>query len=348
MLKHDINRIKRKWIDGILLRGWRFHAQSSIIIETSNICNLKCQCCPNGLAPEKLRPKGTMSKETFDILIKNLDMPVKQCFLHMCGEPFLNKNLVYFAKQLINRHIVPIIFSNGYQIDYKQLDELLNLKGIKIAFSMDLLSKKHYEDIRFPGKYEKCKESLRHIDQIFSNKKRFYGLNIIIDSSEIREIDKVCSGMFEEYSNLYQITLSSMWPWPDYPQSGDIAGHIAHYPKICNRVKDMPAILWNGDVSFCSFDYSGELIVGNILNEAYSKIFNGKKTRRIRRHLLTGNTQKETLCKNCLLPRYESYNSHILKTKYMKMSQDDRLRYFDKLKNYYNIIYDSQKRTINQ
>ncbi len=335
-LRNRYQRIKRKWIDGYLMRGWRFNPPKTIILETTNVCSLKCSCCPNGIAQKQLRQHGMMTQDTFDQFLKHLDLPIKQCFLHMCGEPFLNKNLYYFAEQLLAKKIVPVIFSNGYKIDYELLDRLLSLRGIQITFSMDLLSKKHYEQIRKPGKYEDCINSLKTINEIFFNRKRFFGLNIILDSLSILELDSICTHLFAEFSNLNKLSFSSMWPWPNLHQVGDIAGHISKRARLCERIKELPVVLWNGDISFCSFDYSGELIVDNIYRDYISKIYNGKEVRRVRRHLLMGKAYKENFCNNCLLPRYNSLNSVLFRNRYKKMAIEERSDFFQKITNYYN------------
>lgn len=336
-LKKRVQRLKRKWIDGFLMRGWRFHPSRTMILETTNVCTLKCSCCPNGAAAaQTLRQHGMMSRETFDLFLKQLDIPVKQCFLHMCGEPFLNKDLHYFAEQLLAHKIIPVIFSNGYQIDFELLERLLSLKGVVIAFSMDLLSKEHYEQIRIPGKYETCLDSLKRINEVFSQRKRFYGLNIILSELTVPELDTICSRLFQDYSNLNKISLSSMWPWPNIPQTGDIAGHLSKSQGFCKRIKELPVVLWNGDVSFCSFDYSGDLVIGNISEQSLSQLYNAKKTRRIRRHLLMGNLNKEPFCKNCLLPRYDNYSGILVRNKFNKMTTVERNDFFQKVRNYYD------------
>ena len=82
ILKIRFNALKRKLIDGYLLRGFRFmpNGTLTIIVESTNICTLKCSCCPNGIAPRNHRSHGIMTKETFDIFLENLDVPVKSCY----------------------------------------------------------------------------------------------------------------------------------------------------------------------------------------------------------------------------------------------------------------------------
>ena len=334
--KKRVQSLKRKWIDGFLMRGWRFHPSRTIILETTNVCTLKCACCPNGAASHALRQRGMMSRNTFDLFLKQLDIPVKQCFLHMCGEPFLNKDLHYFTEQLLAHRIIPVIFSNGYQLDYGMLERLLSLKGVVIAFSMDLLSTEHYEQIRIPGKHVVALDSLRRINEIFSKNNRYYGLNIILSELTAQDVETACCRLFNEYSNLNKISLSSMWPWPNIPQTGDIAGHISQSHGFCRRIKELPVVLWNGDVSFCSFDYSGDLVIGNISKQSLSQLYNGKRARLIRRHLLMGNLNKEPFCKNCLLPRYDNYSGTLARNKYNKMTIEERNVFFQEIRNYYD------------
>lgn len=336
-LKRKYNILKRQWIDSYLMRGWRFlpKEKSSIVVESTNICSLRCTCCPNGIDPHSHRLHGIMSRETFDSILNNFDVPLKSCFLHMCGEPFINKNLCYFVEKLLERKITPIIFSNGYQIDYGLLCQLLDYKGVRISFSMDLISRQHYDRIRVPGDYDRSIESLKKINSIFTKKNRYFGLNVIISADVVDNLEDACAHLFEQYSNLVRITLSSMWPWPGYPQSGDLAGHLSSKGTYCSRAKDLPVILWNGNASFCSFDYKGELIVGDAKKQKLSKIYNSVAARRVRRNIFALDFQNESLCSKCLFPRYESLSQIVLRNYKTKLSEQEREILFYSIKEYY-------------
>lgn len=328
--KHRYQQIKRALIDAVVMRGYRTHFSQSLIIEPTNRCSLKCSCCPNGAAPRQCRQRGVMTRDIFNQLMANLDVPVKKGFLHLCGEPFLNPDLDYFADQLLKRGISPVIFSNGYNIDLNLLDRILQLRGFNISFSMDILSKEHYEEIRLPGKYESALKSLGAINEVFARHKRFYGLNIIVPVMVSQDLHEVTRQLFDNYSNLNIVSLSSRWPWPKLPSTGDLEGHISAKPYICRRFRDLPVVLWNGDVSFCNFDYTGEMTIGNITRQTMSEIVNGSIARRIRRHLLMCRYERENLCRECLWPRYDNSSLALRRRQFMSMNDEEQRKLFER------------------
>lgn len=334
-IKHKLHILKRTIVDGFILRGYRSRFSNVCVLEATNVCSLKCSCCPNGVTNSNLRQHGMMNRETFDKFMSQLDMPIKKCYLHMCGEPLLNKSIIYFANTLLERNITPVFFSNGYKIDTTLLDNLLKLKRIEISFSMDILSKEHYEAIRTPGKFDIAKDSLLRINQVFAQNNKYYGLNIIISPESLRNIGDTCEQLFREFSHLRSISLSSLWPWPGLPTTGFLAGHIKTHSEICARYRDLPVVLWNGDVSFCSFDYSGRLVIGNIHNESYSHICNNDKARRIRRNLLMRRYRNQEFCNACLLYRYQPFDMILLRNKYLKMTHNQRAEFEKYLRGYY-------------
>lgn len=335
-MKRLYHRIKRCVVDGIILHGYRFRIPDSLIIEPTNICSLRCSCCPNGPANTKLRSRGAMTRETFDRIIANIDTPIKSCFLHLCGEPFLNENIAYFASKISSRGIQPIIFSNGYNIDLKLLDELLQVKHLKMSFSMELLSPDYYENIRRPGKYSVAVSSLEQINETFLRHKKFYGLNIITNPlSTEEELSRITTELFSKYSQLISISYSAEFPWPGLSNTGHVAGHLGKHKKICREVYSRLSILWNGDVAMCSLDYSGDTIIGNILDTNYSRLYNSRKARKFRRMHFLWQRHRNGLCRNCIVDRWENASRTIYRGAFNRLSAEERLKTFNLFTEYY-------------
>ena len=264
-LKHHFQCQKRRLIDAWLLRGYRRPAaRGDIVIETTNACTLRCTCCPNGISGTPIRPRGVMSRATFDAVLAALDLPVRSAFLHMCGEPTLCADLPAFARRLADKGIQPVLFSNGLHIDMALLEDLLATPRLKMAFSMDLLDKPHYERIRVPARYEEAEAELARLDAAFARAGKYFGLNVIVNPDAVARLEADADRLFATYPRLNNISLGSAFPWPGLPQTGDVAGHLAAHAAYWHCAMKTPSVLWNGDVSFCNLDYQGATIIGNV------------------------------------------------------------------------------------
>lgn len=276
-----------------------------------------------------------MSVEVFDRILANLDIPVKVCFLHLCGEPFLNPELDYFCSRLLERKIIPTIFSNGYGIDLTLLDKILKLKGIRISFSMEIHAPEDYEAIRTPGRYERAKQCLEEINRHFAEANRVFGLNIILTDCNAKNAEKISRALFDRYSRLSNITFSSEWPWPGLPQTGNLAGHLSSHNSMCSQVKSLPTILWDGRISFCNLDYGGEMIVGDMTDTPLSRIVNNPSSRRFRKLLAMRDLPEGSLCSRCVLPRYNSFTLNITRGKLRNLDQTKASELFSPTDDYF-------------
>lgn len=333
--KHIHLIVKRFIVDGIILEGFRCKKPKRIVIEPTNICSLKCRCCPNGYKPAGMRPNGMMSRETFDKVLANLDFSVKECFLHLCGEPLLNKNIDYFASALSARGIRPVIFSNGINPDMDLLERVLAIKGLSISFSMELQSEEEYESIRVPAKYADAENSLVKINALCARMNKFFNLNMIVG----RETDRKAlfgklGQLYEKYDRCNKIILSSQWPWPALPETGDLINHLAHSSGLCSVAKQEICVLWDGRVSLCSFDYCGSMIIGDAGSDKLSSIYNGRKARMLRRAHMMHKTSKSSLCDKCLLTRFQTFEMTFFRNRFLRSGYKEK-EIIDNLESYY-------------
>jgi sulfatase maturation enzyme AslB (radical SAM superfamily) len=290
-------------IDGLIYQGRRKEIPHTIIIEPSNICNLKCSCCPQGNMPKEGRPQGFMSRETFLQTLNNIDVPVKEICLYLHGEPFLNKNLDFFVCQTDKlKKVLTTIYSNGYDIDIALLKKVLTYKKIRFSFSMEILDKKRYEQIRKPALYENAIKSLSAIDKVFAEYKRKYELTMIAD--EDTDVRDLCKRLFAQYRQVKKISLTAKFPWPEHFYTGNLEGNVSKKRKFCRQITEGVSVFWTGEATLCSYDFSGKLIIGNLLDTPLSRIYNSKRARAIRKKHFFRRWHKIPVCKNCLLPRF--------------------------------------------
>jgi radical SAM protein with 4Fe4S-binding SPASM domain len=299
-------RILRKMlIDGLVRQGYRTEMPSTIIIEPTNICNLKCACCPQGNTLKAGRTQGFMSRETFLQALNNIDVPVKEICLYLHGEPLLNKNLDFFVSQIDKlKKVMATIYSNGYNINVELLKKILAYKKVRFSFSMDIFSKEIYEQIRTPARYENALASLSAIDEVFAEYHRKYELTMIADKDTDEQ--ELCNRLFARYRQLKKVSFGSKFPWPEDFQTGNLEGRMAKKRRACKQITGGVAVFWTGEVTLCSYDFSGKLVIGNLWDGTLSKIYNSQRARAIRKRHFFHQWHKIPVCKNCLLPRFTS------------------------------------------
>jgi len=305
LVRAFFRRLRPALLDGIVRQGYQKNVPATIIIEPTNRCNLKCSCCPHGDMPQETRAQGFMSRETFLKVLDNIDVPVKDICLYLHGEPFLNKELDFFISQTDKlKKTLTTIYSNGYQIDTDLLKKALKYKKVRFAFSMDISNKENYEYIRTPARYEKALESLAVLDTIFAENNRKYELTMIAHAG--LDEQNVSNQLFAQYKQLRKITYSAKFPWPEHFYTGNLEEGLIKKRNLCKQITGGVSVFWTGEVSICSYDFSGKLIIGNLTNTALSQIYNSTQAREIRKKHALHQWNKIPVCKSCLLPRFIS------------------------------------------
>jgi radical SAM protein with 4Fe4S-binding SPASM domain len=69
-------------------------------------------------------------------------------------------------------------------------------------------------------------------------------------------------------------------------------------PARCLRLWLNPVITWDGKVIPCCFDKDTEFVMGDLKNESFRSIWNGKQFNEFRKKILTGRN-KIDICRNC-------------------------------------------------
>ncbi len=318
-------RILLHKLDGKYLRpGYESTMPSEVIIEPTNLCNLRCTCCPHG-CKTKLRENGIMTREVFDIVLDNIDISFKNVFLHMHGEPFINPDLPYFVKQLTDRGKSVKMSSNACIFNEKALNDILDCKKVSIIYSAELIDANYYESLRKGAKYEETLNNLDRINACHKSHNHFFSMMMIVDNIECERLTQACEMLFNRYSQLAIIDLSSRFVWPALPETGDLVRRLAPNRRRCRNPFNTMSIAWNGDATLCSFDYSGDCVVGSLMNDKFSKVFNSKKAREFRLAHYRRDLSLLPLCKNCLMSRCFPIELKLNRNKYASLTPQSRI-----------------------
>lgn len=137
-------------------------------IESTNICNTKCQLCPTGLGIQG-RPKGSMKFEQYEKLIKQLKPTLHSLDLSMWGDPLIVPDIYKMIRHAHDNGIWTYISSNlhAFKPGKGQAEELVKSGLDLMTCSLHGASQETYECYQ-PGK--NLGESIEKIKSIIKTR----------------------------------------------------------------------------------------------------------------------------------------------------------------------------------
>lgn len=330
-------------------------------IESTNICNTRCQLCPTGLG-RKGRPKGKMELEKVQRLIERFKHHLVALDLSMWGDPLIHPNIYTMIRYAHDRGIWTYISSNlhAYKVPerrkagQKSQAELLVESGLDLmTCSLHGASQATYEMYQ-PGK--NFDQAVRKIREIIATRDRMGSstpqvqLNFVVmkqNEHEREAFEKLaaelgCKAIFSMPSmnarfieqdqpaqkqvvslgladDLKQKTASQtkalLTKW--LPRDANFRlssyermlagqyrgeqynGHKAHF---CDWLWRQAVVNWDGQVSTCCGSFDPNEDMGNVFEQDFGKIWNGRKYRLARRSFkkpLSEDQAKGNGCATC-------------------------------------------------
>lgn len=277
-----------------------------IYIETTNICNLSCNFCP-----KTNRKLGFMETEDFKKIINKVKGYTNHIYLHLMGEPFLNKNLESFLQIAKEANIKVNITTNGTLINNVK-DVLIKSEAIR-QINISLHSFEANENnINF---YDYLNNILKFIEEANKQTEIICSLRLWnIDTEDLKAnnnlnldilklIEENLSINFSIKDALLDkrgiklkervyLNMAEKFSWPDSSIS------LISEEVFCYGLRDQLGILLDGTVVPCCLDSEGKIPLGNIFKEDLGDIINSKRAIDI----YDGFSQRravEDLCKRC-------------------------------------------------
>lgn len=277
-----------------------------VYIEITNVCNLSCNFCP-----KTKRKLDFMSIDNFKDIIEKVKDYTNHIYLHLMGEPFLNKNLKEFLHIAKEANLKVNITTNGSLI--KDVQEVLIGKNEPRQINISLHSFEANEnDINF----------YKYIDDIFSFINMANEKSDIICSLRLWNIDtKILKAnndlnyeiikLIEEKLNIefdllealkeknrlklkdrVYLNMAEKFSWPD------VNLDLISNDVFCYGLRDQIGILVDGSVVPCCLDSEGTITLGNIFENNLEDIINSHRAKKIYDGF-SSRKAVEDLCKRC-------------------------------------------------
>jgi len=256
---------------------------TSLIIEPTNTCNLRCTFC---FVTEGMTREGGFME--FDLFKKIIDdsPDLEHLCMHNWGEPLLHKDIFKMIEYAKNKGVNYVVMNtNGTLLTDKMIDQIVDSKLDIIRFSID-------------GSAETFKRvrgvELKKIEQ---------NINKLKNVKEIRRPELKMGVVFTIEEDT----------------EGDVEDYITHWEQIVDHVRLQPklitsprtevcpepfgkdygklVVLWDGRVIPCCVDYNANLTVGSVQNDTIQNLWKNEKMDLLRKQHLNG--QFPDTCANC-------------------------------------------------
>jgi radical SAM protein with 4Fe4S-binding SPASM domain len=242
---------------------------TSLIVEPTNTCNLRCAFC---FVTEGMnRPAGFMEFDLFEKIVD--DCPgLEHLCMHNWGEPLLNKDIFKMfdhARRAGVKHIV--MNTNGTLLTDRMIDKIVDSPLSVIRFSIDG-SAATFRRIR-GVELEKIERNILKLRERKEARRPALGMGVVFTVEEETQ--------------------------------GDIDAYVAHWRDIVDHVRLQPkliqgprgeicpepfgkdygklVVLWDGTVIPCCVDYNATLPLGNAWKDSVISIWRGAAIERLRR-----------------------------------------------------------------
>jgi len=277
-------------------------------IETAMACNLACPECVIGVDKVN-RKKGYMSYENFETISNKIKPYAKLVYLHVWGEPLLNKNICKMIDH-VSSYAHAHISTNALMLNEKKAEDLVRSGLGTLIISIDGMTQTVYEKYRVGGDVKKCIDNIKLLQSLnkkFNNNIEVIGQFIVFRHNE-QEVQN-----FLDFCNEINIKPVLKKPYIRFGSMVEPLNEDFHRERFekddllqeiskCPHADGTMTITVSGELLLCSQDYNADFKLGNILDKDMTteKIWKDYKYKTIRENIKSKKPPK--ICTdNCMI-----------------------------------------------
>ncbi len=287
-----------------------------LMVEPTNICNLKCPMCPSGNG-DMARPRGRLDLQNFKKLMDDIGSYVYQIQFWNQGEPFLNKDFLEMVRYAKTFGIMTQTSTNGHFIRSMEAARAVVESGLdQIIFSLDGTNPETYAKYRVGGDFNVVLQGLQNLArakrelrsprplielQFLVFKHNRQELAEIVEIARQNQVERVAFKTAQIYSaEQGRAYLPDDTDFSRYVIDGDTFRLKSDLPNFCKRLWLNSTVNWDGSVSPCCFDKDADYAMEFLFDKSVSfkDVFKNEKYTAFRRQILT-NRKAIEMCRNC-------------------------------------------------
>ena len=268
----------------------------TLLIESTNVCNLDCFFCPRKEAEKGI---GLMD---FDLFVRIVDEcaergPLKLINLHKDGEPLAHPRIFDMVRHISETGAAERFgfTSNGILLTEKRSDKLLDAGLNQISFSIDAVTEDSYERSKGRRKYQVVEDNVR----CFLETKPEYvktAVKFIRMQENLGEEER-----FREIWSQYDVdvVVTEYHDWSGSVRDSSLLSVLPTEQHACENPFYQMAVNWDGTVSLCCVDWDVKGQVGDARSSSLYDIWHGETFARFRELHLSGRACEVEACQGC-------------------------------------------------
>lgn len=285
----------------------------SVMIEPTNLCNLRCPLCATG-SGMLTRPSGCMSLDQFRTIMAKLPPGIENVYLWGQGEPFLAPDFLAMVSLAADAGRRTIVSTNGHFLDDPAA--IIGSGMHELIISLDGADRETYESYRTGGDFDQV---IGGAEALVREKKRL-GRGPVITFQHL--ITRRSEGSLDEFRRLAERTgadrvvfktlqaafsddgadylpVNARFSRYERREDGNIAPRtIPFLGRRCLRLYHSFQVDWQGNVLPCCFDKNSDVILGNLIEMSWEDIWNGERYRGFRRGM-NEHGRTMAMCRDC-------------------------------------------------
>jgi len=297
-----------------LRKPFSYFYPSSIAIEPTTSCNLRCPECPSGLR-SFTRPTGMLQTDSFRLLIDQLYQKISYLTFYFQGEPYLNPQFLEMVAYASQRKIYTATSTNAHYLN-DQMAKATVASGLdRLIISIDGTTQDTYQSYRVGGKLatviEGTKNVLKHRAALKSNTPHVIFQFLVVKPNEhqIEDAKRLAKeiGVDDIHFKTAQIY--------DYQEGSPLIPSVGKYSRYkktkqgtyqlknklvnsCWKMWHSCVITWDGKIVPCCFDKDAQHSLGTLKKEDFQEIWFGKAYNKFRKAILKSRAEID-ICTNC-------------------------------------------------
>ncbi|HKY23365.1 MAG TPA: radical SAM protein [Vicinamibacterales bacterium] len=287
-----------------------------LIVDPTNICNLKCPLCPTGNGTGG-RKKQLMKYETFTRVIDELAPYAYEVNMHNWGESILHPHVFDMVEYARKRNVATNMSAHFNTVNEQTIDRLVTSGLEYLCLSIDGATQESYAKYRVGGSLDKVLDNARKLVQRRRELKSstpFIEWQFIVfkhNAGEIaaaRELAKeigvdkfrlIPPGIAFEMTDTER--LKREWFVPAGTEvEGESADYRSQHDAPCFYLYRSFTVNPDGQVAPCCIVYGEHNDFGNFMDDGFRSIWNGAKYQSARAQFRKGGVvTTPTVCDGC-------------------------------------------------